>query len=85
MKTNVMSNYHFEKWLYKTILGFLLVAGGVFFMYYALTHFYRDNWILYGSICTGGVSIGAFLLGSAAVNKVKSDIIKKQKIKQQSG
>ena len=38
-----MSNYHFEKWLYKTILGFLLITGGIFFMYYALTHFYRDK------------------------------------------
>jgi len=85
MKINAMSNYHFEKWLYKTILGCLLIGGGVFFMYYAFTHFYRDNWILFGSICAAGVTIGAFLLSSAAVNRVKSDIIKKQKMKQQSG
>ena len=80
-----MSNYHFERWLYKTILGFLLVTGGVFFMYYALTHFYRDNWFLYGCICSAGIGIGAFLLSSGAINKVKSDMIKKQKMKQQSG
>ena len=80
-----MSNYHFEKWLYKIILGFLLVAGGVFFMYYALSHFYRDEWVLYASICSSAVGIGTYLLSSAAVNKVKSDIIKKQKLKQQSG
>ncbi|HET6767191.1 MAG TPA: hypothetical protein VFH08_07325 [Chitinophagaceae bacterium] len=79
-----MSNYHFEKWLYKTVLGFLLVAGGIFFMYYALTHFYRDNWIIYGSICSSAVGLGVFLLSSAAVNKVKSDMIKKQKLRQQS-
>jgi len=80
-----MSNYHFEKWLYKTILGFLLVTGGIFFMYYALTHFYRDNWILFASICAGGVGIGTYLLSSGAINKMKSDMIKKQKQKQQSG
>jgi len=80
-----MSNYHFEKWLYKTILGFLLIAGGIFFMYYSLTHFYRDNWIMYGLICSLGIGLGAYLLSSAAVNRVKSDIIKKQKLKQQSG
>ena len=85
MKTNVMSNYHFEKWLYKTILGCLLIAGGILFMYYALTHFGRDNWVWYGSSCTAGVTIGAYLLSSGATNKVKSDIIKKQKMKQQSG
>ena len=78
-----MSNYHFERWLYKSILGFLLVAGGVFFMYYALTHI-RGNWVLYASICGAGVAIGALLSSSAAVNKVKSDMIKKQKQKQQS-
>lgn len=80
-----MANYHFDKWLFKTILSCLLIAAGVFFMYYALTHFYRDNWLLYGSICTAAVSIGAYLLSSGAINKVKSDMIKKQKMKQQSG
>ena len=54
-------------------------------MYYSLSHFMRDDWILYGLICSLGVSIGVYLLSSGAVNKVKSDMIKKQKIKQQSG
>lgn len=79
-----MSNYHFEKWLFKTILGFLLITGAIFFMYYSLIHFYRDNWIIYGSICSFAVGIGVFLLSGAAVNKVKSDMIKKQKQRQQS-
>lgn len=79
-----MSNYHSEKWIYKTVLGCLFIAAGVFFMYYALTHF-RYDWILYASICTTGITIGVYLLSSAAVNKVKSDMIKKQKQKQQSG
>jgi len=80
-----MSNYHFEKWLYKTILGFILVSGGVFFMYYSIIQFGRDNWVLFSVICSAGVGIGVYLLSSASVNKVKSDIIKKQKLKQQSG
>jgi len=80
-----MANYHFEKWLYKTILGCLLIAGGVFFMYYEISHYGRDNWVWYGSACTAGVTIGAYLLSSGAINKVKSDMIKKQKLKQQSG
>ena len=54
-------------------------------MYYSLSHFVRDEWILYSLICSLGVAIGVYLLSSAAVNKVKSDLIKKQKIKQQSG
>ena len=80
-----MSNYHFERWLYKTVLGFLLVAGGIFFMYYTLSHFIRANWILHSIICSVGISIGVSLLSSGAINKVKSDMIKKQKVKQQSG
>lgn len=79
-----MGNYHFERWLYKTVLGFLLVAGGIFFMYYSLSHFFRDEWIMYGSICGAAVALGVYLLTSGAVNKVKSDMIKKQKLKQQS-
>ena len=79
-----MSNYHFERWLYKTVFGFFLVAGGIFCMYYFLSHFMRKDWILYGLICSAGIGIGVYLLSSAAVNKVKSDMIKKQKVKQQS-
>ncbi|HET9746828.1 MAG TPA: hypothetical protein VFP97_14025 [Chitinophagaceae bacterium] len=80
-----MANHHFERWIYKTVLGFLLVSGAIFFMYYVLTHVGRDNWILFGLISSLGGGIGAYLLSSAAVNKVKSDLIKRQKIKQQAG
>ena len=80
-----MGNHHLERWIYKTVIGFLLVAGGIFFMYYSLSHFMRKDWILYGLISSLAVAIGVYFLSSAAVNKVKSDIIKKQKLKQQSG
>jgi hypothetical protein len=80
-----MGNYHLERWLYKTVIGLLLVGGGVFFMYYSLSHFMRDDWILNGIICASAIAMGVYLLSSGAVNKVKADMIKKQKIKQQSG
>ena len=79
-----MSNYHLEKWIYKTVLGFLLVSGAIFFMYYQISHHGRENWILFGSICAVSGGIGAYLLSSGAVNKVKSDMIRKQKMKNQS-
>jgi len=79
-----MGNHHFERWISKTVIGFLLVAGGIFFMYYSLSHFMRKEWIRYGLICSIGIGIGVYLLSSGAVNKVKSDLIKKQKVKQQS-
>lgn len=81
-----MSNSHYEKWVLKVPIGFLLIAGGIFFMYYSLTlPEVNENWITYGLISAISVAIGAILLSSAAVNKMKSDLIKKQKIKQQSG
>ena len=81
-----MSNAHYEKWFLKLPIGFLLIAGGIFFMYYSLTlPKASENWIFFGLISAISVAIGAILLSSAAVNKMKSDLIKKQKIKQQSG
>ena len=80
-----MGNHHLGRWIFKTVTGFFLVVGGIFFMYYSLSHFMRKDWILYGLICSAGIGIGVYLLSSGAVNKVKSDMIKKQKIKQQSG
>lgn len=80
-----MSNNHYEKWFFKTPIGFLLIGGGIFFMYYSLTlQEASENWIFFGLISAISVAIGAVLLSSAAVNKMKSDLIKKQKIKQQS-
>ena len=80
-----MANYHFERWVYKTIIGFLLVSGSIFFMYYMLSHEGRDNWILFSLISSVGGGTGAYFLSSGAVNKVKADMIKKQKTKQQTG
>jgi len=79
-----MSNQHYEKWMYKTFLGFLLIAGGVLFMYYSITQKIEGDWILYGLISGLAVAGGAYFLSSAAINKVKSDLIRKQKIRQQS-
>lgn len=81
-----MANYHYDKWMIKTLLGSVLLGGAVFFMYYSLTHLHaKEKWILFGLISALAVAGGALLLSSAAVNKVKSDLIKKQKMRQQSG
>ena len=62
-----------------------MIAGGIFFMYYSIINNEKEKWILYGLICGVGIALGVFLLSTAAVNKVKSDLIKKQKIKELSG
>jgi uncharacterized membrane protein HdeD (DUF308 family) len=79
-----MGNHHYEKWIYKTPLGLLLIAGGIFYMYYSISHLLRDNWILHGIVASVAVAFGAYLLSSAAINKVKADMIKKQKQRQMS-
>ena len=80
-----MANHHFEKWISKTVFGFTLIAGGIFFMYYCVTHFGKTDWIPYALVSSIACALGGYFLSSAAINKVKSDLIKKQKIKQQSG
>lgn len=81
-----MSNNHYEKWFFKIPIGFLLIAGGIFFMYYTLTLPQSgEYWILFGLASAITIGIGAVILSSAAVNKMKSDLIKKQKIKQMEG
>jgi hypothetical protein len=81
-----MSNYHYERWLLKIIMSFLLIAGSLFFMYYSFTFLkFKENWVLFGLITSLSAGIGALLLSSATINKVKSDLIKKQKVRQQSG
>jgi len=79
-----MSNNHIDKWFFKTALGFLLTAGGLFFMYYSIIELPKMQWILYGVISSLSITIGVFLLSSAAIHKMKADLIKKQKIKQLS-
>lgn len=80
-----MSSSHYDKWFFKTPAGFLLVAGGIFFMYYSILHLSKDKWIEFGLISAFAVAIGVLLLCSAAIHKMKADLMKKQKLKQQSG
>jgi heme/copper-type cytochrome/quinol oxidase subunit 3 len=79
-----MANDHYEKWFIKMPAGFMLIVGGILFMYYSLTHMEaKENWKLFGSISGVAIGTGALLLSSATINKVKSDLIKKQKNRQQ--
>lgn len=75
-----MSNSHYERWIVKTPVGILFIGGGIFFMYYSLTQLdWKDRWVMYGLISATAVVIGAYMLGGAFINKMKSDMIKRQK------
>ena len=79
-----MSNHHYEKWILKAPLGFLLISGGVFFMYYSLTQLtadLKDRWVYFGLISAIIIGSGAVILCTAFTHKVKSDLIKKTKMR----
>jgi len=80
-----MSDRHYEKWFFKSIIGFLLTGGGVFFMYYSVTFLEAEEmWVYYALISGLSVAAGVLFLSNAAVHKMKSDLIKKQRLKQQA-
>jgi succinate dehydrogenase hydrophobic anchor subunit len=80
-----MANSHFEKWLVKAPAGVILIAGGVFFMYYSITQLdWKDRWVVYGLISAVAVAAGAIFLCSAFIHKIKSDMIRKKKAKLES-
>ena len=63
----------------------MLIGGGVFFMYYSIANLkFKERWEIYAVICAIAVAAGAYFLGAASVNKVKGDMIKKQKMRQMS-
>lgn len=75
-----MSNSHYERWLWKAPIGLLFIAGGIFFMYYSLAILeIKERWIVYGVISAAATALGAYLLCSAFIHKMKSDLIKRQK------
>ena len=81
-----MSNHHYEKWVLKLLIGIVLIGGGVVFLYFSITHLHaKDRWVLFGLISAITITVGALLLSIATVHKVKSDLIRKQKTRQQSG
>lgn len=82
-----MANRHYEKWIIKAPAGFIFTCGGIFFMYYSLTQLtgeLKDRWVYYGLASSLIVGIGVTTLCSAFVHKMKSDLIKKQRVKGQS-
>ena len=77
-----MANSHYERWVLKAPVAILFISGGVFFMYYSITQLeLKGRWVVYGLISAAAVGIGSFMLASAFINKMKSDLIKKQKAK----
>jgi hypothetical protein len=79
-----MTNKHREKYITRMLVGFILVSGGILVLLY--TSFLKDReqeWYIWAAATIILINSGLFVLGNAFVHKVKADLIRKQKIKDQ--
>ena len=66
------------------LLGFAFITGGIMFILYAAferTH--QEDWYFWGIVASVLINAGLYSLLNAFVHKVKSDLIKRQKLREQ--
>jgi uncharacterized membrane protein HdeD (DUF308 family) len=79
-----MSNTHQDRYITKLLLGFAFITGGILLIFYTTFERARqDDWYLWGIIASVSINLGLYFLMSAIVHKVKSDLIKRQKMRNQ--
>ncbi len=79
-----MTNRHREKYITRMLAGFILTSGGILVLFYtSLLKEKQEEWYLGVMASIVLINSGLLFLGSAVVHKVKSDLIRKQKQKDQ--
>jgi len=79
-----MSNNHHEKFITKLLFGFTLIIGGIFVIVFAAFERTRqDDWYFWGLVASILICCGLYLLLSSFVHKMKSDLIKRQRSREQ--
>ena len=66
------------------LLGFAFITGGIMLILYAAferTH--QEDWYFWGIVASVLINGGLYSLLNAFVHKVKSDLIKRQKLREQ--
>jgi hypothetical protein len=61
--------------------GFLFTSTGVLIIMYAANKIASDEWIVWGIIEVAITNTGLALLGNAFIHKVKSDLMRKNRIR----
>ena len=82
-----MTNKHRQKYLIRLLVGVGLVSGGILVIIYTSFLESKDRqgeWYIWAAAAMTLVNGGLLILGSAFVHKVKSDLIRKQKLKDQA-
>ena len=79
-----MSNSHQEKYITKLLVGIAFVTAGIFvIMFAAFEKGEKHDWYFWGILSAVAINTGILLLGSAYVHKIKSDLIRRQRQREQ--
>ena len=64
-------------------IGFLMINAGILVIMYSANKRASDEWLLWGIVSAAIITSGLGILGNAYIHKVKSDLIRKQKPREQ--
>ena len=79
-----MSNKHEERYITKLLSGFALVTGGIMVILYgAFERAKEGDWYFWGIVSAVLINAGLWFLLSAFIHKIKSDFIRKQRMREQ--
>lgn len=79
-----MPNTHHEKYVSKMLIGFSAVILGVFtILYSSFEKTLVSDWYFWAVIASTFICIGLYFLIHAILHKMKSDLIKRQKMREQ--
>ncbi|MBK5271184.1 MAG: hypothetical protein JJE22_09235 [Bacteroidia bacterium] len=79
-----MSNKHGEKYITNLLFGFSFITIGILsILFAAFERTHEDDWYLWGIVAALVINTGLYFMLKAFVHKVKSDFIKRQKLRDQ--
>lgn len=79
-----MTNRHRQKYISRLLIGLAFTTGGIVAIsYLSFLKSKQEEWYLWTFAAIVLINGGLLCLGSAAIHKVKSDLIRKQKQKDQ--
>jgi len=65
-------------------IGFLFISAGILAIVYSLDKLPNNEWPIWATVSIVAVDIGLGLLGSALIHKVKSDLIRRERLRHRS-
>jgi hypothetical protein len=76
-----MSNTHYKKWWLYMPIGFLFVSAGILAIVYSLDKLPNNDWTVWATVSILAINLGLGFLGSALIHKIKSDLIRRERLK----